>query len=45
MFSLYAANPIILGASGPVLGPFKAYKTIHAKGPAQNTETEANDSL
>lgn len=45
MFFLYAANPIILGASVPVLGSFKTYKTVHAKGPAQNTETEASDSF
>lgn len=45
MFFLYAAYPIILGAAVPVHGPFKTNKTVHAKGPAQNTETEANDSF
>lgn len=45
MFFLYAAYPILLAAAVPVHDPFKTDKTVQAKGQAQNTETEANDSF
>lgn len=45
MFFPYAAYSLVLGAAVSEHSPFKTSKAVHEEGPAQNAETEANDSF